>query len=160
MVTPPPPNYIAQFWGYVMSRIHMALRSYSVIDIILPPLSSLCKSAHMRWKQSLSCGGVSNMLLVLSITFDIKIFGVVCVHIPLKICILALTYHYKYAFWHWKAIVMKIWYAMIYTSHCKCTKPITWTACTKSCGRFNGNGHDREVTHSRRYINLVTATPN
>ena len=31
--------------------------------------------------QSLSCGGLSNMLLVLSITFVIKIYGVVCVQL-------------------------------------------------------------------------------
>ena len=32
------PPYIAQFLGYVMGRIHMALRSYSVLDILLPPI--------------------------------------------------------------------------------------------------------------------------
>ena len=32
------PPYIAQFLGYVMGRIHLALRPYSVLDILLPPI--------------------------------------------------------------------------------------------------------------------------
>ena len=53
----------------------MALRSYSVLDIYCLPLSSLCKTTHRQWIHinihvcKLSCGGVVNMLLVLSITF-------------------------------------------------------------------------------------------
>ena len=52
----------------------MALRSYSVLDILLPTIiiiiqecSQALKICKCLW--SLSCGGVSNMLLVLSITF-------------------------------------------------------------------------------------------
>ena len=62
----------------------MALRSYSVLDILLPPITIIiqeCSQALKTCKRlsSLSCGGVFNMLLVLSITFDIKIYGIVCV---------------------------------------------------------------------------------
>ena len=80
------PPYIAQFLGYVMGRIHMALRSYSVLDILLPPTimimqecSQALKTCKRLW--SLSCGGVSNMLLVLPITFAIEIYGAVCVQL-------------------------------------------------------------------------------
>ena len=31
-------TYIAQFMGCVIGRIHMALRSYSVLDILLPSI--------------------------------------------------------------------------------------------------------------------------
>ena len=52
----------------------MALRSYSVLDIFYClPSSSLCKTTPMHWIHinvcRVSCGGVFNMLLVLSITF-------------------------------------------------------------------------------------------
>ena len=83
---PPPPPYIAEFLGYVMGRIHMALRSYTVLDILLPPIFIIiqeCSRALKTCKRllSLSCGCVSNMLLVLSITNVIKIYGVVCVQL-------------------------------------------------------------------------------
>ena len=62
----------------------MALRSYSVLDILLPTIISImqeCSQALNICKclWSLSCGGVSNMLLFLSITFAITLYGVVCV---------------------------------------------------------------------------------
>ena len=41
----PSPPYIAQFLGYVMGRIHMALRSYSFLDISLPPIISWDQAA-------------------------------------------------------------------------------------------------------------------
>ena len=77
-----------------MGRIHMALRSYSVLDILLPPIIIIiqeCSQALKACKRlySLSCGGVSNMLLVLSITFVIKIYGVVCVQLT----------HFSYGDW-------------------------------------------------------------
>ena len=62
----------------------MALRSYSVLDIYCLPLSSLCKTAHGHWQPvnvcRVSCGGVFNILLVLSIIFyfHYNIWGCVC----------------------------------------------------------------------------------
>ena len=51
----------------------MALRSCSVLDILLPSITTLCKTTHRHWIYinvcRVSCGGVFNMLLVLSITF-------------------------------------------------------------------------------------------
>ena len=51
----------------------MALRSYSVLDILLPSIIIICKTTHMHWIHinvcRVSCGGMINMLLVLSITF-------------------------------------------------------------------------------------------
>ena len=69
-----------------MGRIHMALRSYSVLDILLPPTIIIiqeCSQALKTCKRlsSLSCGGVSNMLLVLSITSVVKIYGIVYVQL-------------------------------------------------------------------------------
>ena len=50
----------------------MALMLYAVLDIYCLPLSSLCKTTLRHWNHinvwRVSCGGVSNMLLVLSIT--------------------------------------------------------------------------------------------
>ena len=79
------PPYIAQFFGYVMGSIHLTLRSYSVLDILLPPIIIImqeCSKALKTCKrlQGLSSGGVSNMLL-LSITFVINIYGGVCVQL-------------------------------------------------------------------------------
>ena len=52
------------------------------------PLSSLCQTAHRHWKHvngcRVSCGGVSSMLLVLSITFYCQytiVYGSVCVQL-------------------------------------------------------------------------------
>ena len=64
----------------------MALRSYSVLDILLPTIIIIMQECSQaleicRSSRSLSCGGVSNMLLVLSITFVITIYGVVCVQL-------------------------------------------------------------------------------
>ena len=62
----------------------MALRSYSVLDIYCLPLSSLCKTAHRHWTHvnvcRVSCWGVSNMLLLLLITFyfQYNIWGCIC----------------------------------------------------------------------------------
>ena len=60
----------------------MALRSHSVLDILLPPIITVmqdCSQALNTCKRlCLSCEGVSKMLLVLSITFVITIYGVVC----------------------------------------------------------------------------------
>ena len=64
----------------------MALRSYSVLNILLPPIIIMmqdCSHALSTCKclQSFSCGGVpSNMLLVLSITFHChyNIWGCMC----------------------------------------------------------------------------------
>ena len=47
---PPPPPYIAQFLGYVMGRIHMALRSYSVLDILLPPIIIIMQECSQALK--------------------------------------------------------------------------------------------------------------
>ena len=44
----PRPPYIAQFLGYVMGRIQMALRSYSFLDISLPPIISWDQAALWR----------------------------------------------------------------------------------------------------------------
>ena len=61
----------------------MALRSYSVSDILLP-LSSSYKTARGHWLHAnvcrVSCGGVVNMLLVLSLTsyFHFNIWGCRC----------------------------------------------------------------------------------
>ena len=77
--------YIAQFMGCVISRIHYGLRSYSASDILLPTIiiiiqecSQALKICKCLW--SLSCGGVSNKLLVLSITFHFHyyIWGCMC----------------------------------------------------------------------------------
>ena len=64
----------------------MALRSYSVLDILLPTIiiimqewSQALKIYKCLW--SLSYGGVSNILLVLLITIFITIYGVVCVQL-------------------------------------------------------------------------------
>ena len=63
----------------------MALRSYSALDILLPPIiiiiqecSQALKICKCLW--SLSCGGVPNMLLFLSITFYFHqyIWGCMC----------------------------------------------------------------------------------
>ena len=65
----------------------MALRSYSVLYILLPTIIILiqeCSQALEICKclWSLSCGGVPNMLLVLPITFHFHyIYGVVCVQL-------------------------------------------------------------------------------
>ena len=62
----------------------MALRSYSVLDLLLPPLSSLCKTTVRHWIHinvcRVSCGCVFNILLVLSITFNChyNIWGCMC----------------------------------------------------------------------------------
>ena len=63
----------------------MDLRSYSVLDILLPPIIIImqdCSQALKACKRlySLSCGGVSNMLSPLDY-FVIKIYGVVCVQL-------------------------------------------------------------------------------
>ena len=53
----------------------MALRSYSVLDLLLPSIIiiTLCKTTHRHWIHinvcRVSCGDMFNMLLVLSITF-------------------------------------------------------------------------------------------
>ena len=70
----------------VIGRIHMALRSYSVLDICCLPSSSLCKITHRHWKYinvcRVSCGGVFNMLLSYRLPFIfIAIYGVVCVQL-------------------------------------------------------------------------------
>ena len=59
-----------------MGRIHMALRSYSVLDILLPPIIIIIQECSQALKtckhlQILPCGGVSN----------IKIYGVVYVQL-------------------------------------------------------------------------------
>ena len=94
--TPPPPTthpphpLYCTVLGYVMDRIHMALRLYSVLDILLPPIIIIMQECSQALKtckrlQSLSCGGVSNMLLVLSITFVIKyICGCMCSTDPFR----------------------------------------------------------------------------
>ena len=56
-------GYIAQCMGCVIGRIHMALRSYFVLDIFCLPLSSLCKkTTHRHWIHinfcRVSCGSV------------------------------------------------------------------------------------------------------
>ena len=66
----------------------MALRSYSVLDILLPTIiimrqecSQALKICKCFW--SLSCGGVFNMVLFLPFTFHCHcyIYGVVCVQL-------------------------------------------------------------------------------
>ena len=57
----------------------MAVRSYSLLDILLPTIIIImqeCSQALSTCKclWTLSCGGVSNMLLVLSITFAIATY--------------------------------------------------------------------------------------
>ena len=66
----------------------MGLWSYSALDILLPTIIIIiqeCSQALEIYKGlwSLSCGGVPNMLLVLSITFHfhLYIYGVVCVQL-------------------------------------------------------------------------------
>ena len=44
------PPYIAQFLGYVMGRIHMTLRSYSVLDILLPPIIIIMQECSQALK--------------------------------------------------------------------------------------------------------------
>ena len=60
----------------------MALRSYSVWDILLPSIIIIFKITHMHWIHvcRVSCGGVFNMLLVLSIAsyFHYNIWGCMC----------------------------------------------------------------------------------
>ena len=60
------------------------LRSYSILDILLSSIIIITQARH--WTHinvsSVSCGGVFNMLLVLSITlYFITIYGVVCVQL-------------------------------------------------------------------------------
>ena len=58
--------------------------SFSVLDIHCLPLSSSYKNTHRHWTHinvyRVACGGVSNMLLVLSITFyfHYNIWGSMC----------------------------------------------------------------------------------
>ena len=47
---PHPTPYIAQFLGYVMGRIHMTLRSYSVLDILLPPIIIIMQECSQTLK--------------------------------------------------------------------------------------------------------------
>ena len=62
----------------------MALKSNSVLEIYCLPLSSLSKTTHRHWIHitvcRVSCGGVLNMLLVLSMTFyfHYNIWGCMC----------------------------------------------------------------------------------
>ena len=61
-----------------------ALRSYSVLDILLPPIIIITRECSQAWKICkclwiLSCGGESNMMLVLWITFYCHcIWGCMC----------------------------------------------------------------------------------
>ena len=66
----------------------MALRSYSALDILLPTIIIIIQECSRALEirkclWSLSCGGVPNMVLVLSITFHFNyyIYGVVCVQL-------------------------------------------------------------------------------
>ena len=66
----------------------MALRSYSALDILLPTIIIIIQECSQALEirkclWSLSCGGVPNMVLVLSITFHFNyyIYGVVCVQL-------------------------------------------------------------------------------
>ena len=68
------PLILHSLWGVSLTGFIIALRSYSVIDIFLPTIIIIIleclhalKMCKFLW--SLSCGGVPNMLLVLSITF-------------------------------------------------------------------------------------------
>ena len=72
-------------WGVLYAGYIMPLRSYSVLDILLPPIIIMmqdCSQALITCKclWNLSCGGVSNMLLVISITFHFyyNIWGCMC----------------------------------------------------------------------------------
>ena len=60
--------------GLVIGRIHYGLKVvFCFVTYYCLPLSSLCKTTHRHWIHinvcRVSCGGVVNMLLVLSITF-------------------------------------------------------------------------------------------
>ena len=66
----------------------MALRSYSVLYILLPTISIIIQECSQAFEickclWSLSCGGVPNMLLVLTITFHFHeyIYGIACVQL-------------------------------------------------------------------------------
>ena len=83
----------------------MALRSYSVLDILLPSIIIICKTAHKDWIHinvcRVSCGGVFNILLVLSIIFyfHYNIWGCMCSTDPfqyrwLKGYIYSICYHH------------------------------------------------------------------
>ena len=68
------PPYIAKVWGVSWAAYIMALKSCSVLNSLLPIIiiimqecSQALRICKCLW--SLPCGGVSNMLLVLSITF-------------------------------------------------------------------------------------------
>ena len=66
----------------------MALRSYSILDILLSSIIIITQDssqAHINICR-VSCGGVSNMLLVLSITFyfHYNIWGCMCSTGPFK----------------------------------------------------------------------------
>ena len=88
----PRSRYVNWRWYFAGSKANvscyndiMALRSYSVLDILLPPILIMmqdCSQALSTCKclWSLSCGGVFNMLLLLSITFHYyyNIWGCMC----------------------------------------------------------------------------------
>ena len=64
-------TYIAQFMGGVIGRIHYGLKVVFFFNTFYClPLSSLCNTTHRHWIHinicRVSCGGVFNMLLILS----------------------------------------------------------------------------------------------
>ena len=68
------PLYCTVFWWVSKAGYIMALRSYSVLDILLPPIIIIIQDCSQvlnacKCLSSLSCGGVSNMLVVPSISF-------------------------------------------------------------------------------------------
>ena len=89
----------------------MALRSYSVLDIWLPSLPSLCKTTHRHWIHinvcRVFCGGVVNMPLVRSITFyfHYNIWGCMCSTGPFQYRWLK-GYIYSSCYYHHHLIVI------------------------------------------------------
>ena len=75
---------VIMFMVYVIGRIHYGLKVVFCLRLYCLPLSSSYKTAHGHWLHvnicRVSCGGVVNMLLVLSITFyfHFNIWGCMC----------------------------------------------------------------------------------
>ena len=116
--------------GCVISRIHYGLMVvFYVRHFYCLPLSSLLKTHGRHWTHinvcRVSCGGVSNMLLVLSITFyfHYNIWGCICSTGPFKYRWLK-RYIYSSCYYHHQI-------GSIHLSHCFHIFPwlCAWDVC-------------------------------
>ena len=121
-------TYIAQFMGFVIGRIHYGLKFVLCFRHITAFHYHHCARQHRHWIHTnvcrVSCGGVFNMLLVLSIPFyfHYNIWGCICSTGPFQYRWLK-GYIYSSCYYHQ--------IGSIHLSHCYDIFPwlCAWDAC-------------------------------